>query len=183
MGEWQRVRRMNDRKLRSNIWDSFIAKGGSRKSGVEGIQSFYISEFPNNVRAKKLFKLFSYFGKVTEVVIPPKRNKYGKRFGFTKFADVEDGRVLAIKLDNIFVDKVKIHANIPRFSRLEKESRGKDHLVIKRTINLDRTDIGNNNLDRTDIEKKGSKEVIRGNITYAEVIFNDRNRNYRDQPK
>ncbi|CAK8572723.1 unnamed protein product [Lathyrus sativus] len=51
------------------------------------------------------------------MVIPPKRNKFGKRFGFTRFSEVEDGRILAVKLENILIDNVKIHAKIPRFSR------------------------------------------------------------------
>ncbi|CAK8576410.1 unnamed protein product [Lathyrus sativus] len=92
----------------------------------EGIVSIYFSEFPYRVKAKEIFQIFEIHGKVAEVIIPPKRNKHCKHFGFVRFSKEEDGRVLAVKLDNIFDDKVKIHANLPRFSRNQVASTGRD---------------------------------------------------------
>lgn len=51
------------------------------------------------------------------MVILPRRNKFGKRFGFSCFRGVEDARMVAVKLDNISIDGKKIHANQPRFNR------------------------------------------------------------------
>lgn len=58
-----------------------------------------------------------------EVVIPPRRNKFGKHFGFARFKGVEDEILLAVKLGDIFIDGKKIHANRPRFSRNEGKGR------------------------------------------------------------
>lgn len=63
-------------------------------------------------------------GEVAEVVIPLKRNKYDKRFGFARFKGVVDERSLAVKQDNIMIDGKKIYANQPRFSRLESKGSG-----------------------------------------------------------
>lgn len=52
-----------------------------------------------------------------EVAISPRRNKFVKKFGFVKFKEVEDGRLLAIFFDNVMVLGKKIHANISRFER------------------------------------------------------------------
>ncbi|XP_058775601.1 uncharacterized protein LOC131649870 [Vicia villosa] len=79
--------------------------------------SIYFSEVPDRVKAREIFGLFGCIGEIVEVVIPPKRNKLGKRFGFARFKDVEDVRRLAVKLDNVFIDGTKIHANPPRFER------------------------------------------------------------------
>ncbi|XP_058784296.1 uncharacterized protein LOC131659072 [Vicia villosa] len=66
-----------------------------------------------------IFNLFGCVGEILEVVIPPWRNKFGKRFGFARFKEVKDERMLAVKLDNIQIDGRKIHANQPRFNRNE----------------------------------------------------------------
>lgn len=50
-------------------------------------------------------------------MIPPKLNKFGKRYGFARFTEVEDARLLAVRLDNIVIDEKKIHANVPRLDR------------------------------------------------------------------
>ncbi|CAI8606742.1 unnamed protein product [Vicia faba] len=52
-----------------------------------------------------------------EVMILPKRNKFGKRFGFARFMEIEEERLFSVKLDNVIIDGKKIHANQPRFGR------------------------------------------------------------------
>ncbi|MCI01860.1 hypothetical protein A2U01_0022889, partial [Trifolium medium] len=52
-----------------------------------------------------------------EVVIPVKRNKLGRRFGFARFAHVRDEERFGIKLDNIIIGRNKIFVNSPRFQR------------------------------------------------------------------
>lgn len=51
------------------------------------------------------------------MVIPSKKNRYEKRFGFARFFEVEDERLLAIRLENIFVEIRKIHADILCFHK------------------------------------------------------------------
>lgn len=41
----------------------------------------------------------------------------GERFGFGRFEEKGDLRLLVVKLNAIMIDGVKIHANIPRFAR------------------------------------------------------------------
>lgn len=55
------------------------------------------------------------------MVIPQKRNSFGKRFGFARLKHVEDDILLAVRLDNIFID-TKIRANIPIFQRKKDDS-------------------------------------------------------------
>lgn len=71
----------------------------------------FSSEYPERIRAIDIFQLFGCIGDVVEMVIPPRRNKLGKRFGFGRFKGVDDVRLLAVKLDNILIDDKKIHAN------------------------------------------------------------------------
>ncbi|XP_058733676.1 uncharacterized protein LOC131605320 [Vicia villosa] len=109
-------------------WEVFPARG----KVVEGVTSFYISEFPESCKAEDLFVLFGCIGNTVEVAIAPRRNKHGKRFGFARFSDVEDARVLGVKLDNVAFEGKKIHANIPRF---ERQSIGGGKSVQQRKFN------------------------------------------------
>lgn len=83
------------------LWDTFPVGRNCFASGSGEVTSFYIVEFPDSVKACDLFGLFGYIGNMVEVSIAPRRNKRGKCFGFARFKEVEDSRVLAVSLDNV----------------------------------------------------------------------------------
>lgn len=56
-------------------------------------------------------------GKTAEVSISPRRNVLRKQFGFSRFVEVLDGRLLAVHLNNIIILGKKIHVNLPRYER------------------------------------------------------------------
>lgn len=88
--------------------------------------TYFFSQFPDNFDAKAMWGVFRKYGKVKEVVIPDRRNKAGKRFGFVRIWDVIDSKSLERRLDNIIIGSTKIHVNLPRFSRAEEQQRLKD---------------------------------------------------------
>lgn len=45
------------------------------------------------------------------------RDKRGRRFGFWRFFKVVDERLFVTKLDNIFIDHKKLHANTAKYNR------------------------------------------------------------------
>ncbi|CAK8534234.1 unnamed protein product [Lathyrus sativus] len=121
---WTEVRhtKSNRQKVDTrSIWGAKNGKCAENGNGAENeknnISSFFFTEFLEGFKAKNMFEEFKHFGLVKEVVVPPKRDKKGKRYGFVRFRDVEDARVLAIILDNIMIGGKKIHANIRRFHR------------------------------------------------------------------
>lgn len=99
-----------------------------------------------------------------EVRIPPKRNKVGKRFDLARFVEVEDIRLFAVKLDNIFIDNVKIHANVPRFNRAEKVFKGGFQGVGDSSRNQ--------NLNGLKRRWNGFLEAKVGDRSFAEVVNN-----------
>ncbi|XP_058734163.1 uncharacterized protein LOC131605882 [Vicia villosa] len=113
-------------------WDTFPFGGRNRNDSSGVVTSMYVSAFPEDYSAKNLFKLFGCSNNVVEVAISPRRNKFGKRFGFARFTDVEDGRILAIRLDNILIEGKKIHVNLPRFKREVWTKGGVNSSTIKR---------------------------------------------------
>ncbi|XP_058774259.1 uncharacterized protein LOC131648526 [Vicia villosa] len=121
-GGWQEVRRSRVFRNLKPVWDTFPLGGWLKNQGnsAKKVSSFYFSEFPVQTKAKEFFELFGCIGRVVEVSISPRRNKLGKCFGFARFIEVEDERMLGVRLDNVQILGKKIHANIPRFQRGSK---------------------------------------------------------------
>lgn len=57
---------------------------------------------------------FKVVGAIDEIVIPTKKDWRGKRYGFVRFVDVKDEEMAEIKLNNIWLNGVKISANISK---------------------------------------------------------------------
>ncbi|MCH81026.1 RNA-binding protein 25-like, partial [Trifolium medium] len=70
--------------------------------------------------AKAMFNAFYHYGDIMEVVIPAKRDKLGRRFGFARFDQVDEPRRLECELDNIIIGRDKISVNLSRFQRREE---------------------------------------------------------------
>ncbi|GKE43743.1 nucleotide-binding alpha-beta plait domain-containing protein [Tanacetum coccineum] len=79
--------------------------------------SIFVSNFPDSVSAKDLFHSCKQYGHVVDSFIPMKRLKDGKRFGFVRFINVER---LVNNLCTIWLNRCKLHANIARFNRNQK---------------------------------------------------------------
>ncbi|XP_058742327.1 uncharacterized protein LOC131614792 [Vicia villosa] len=99
-----------------------MATKGSNGAGVWRKVDYSRKSLPrwditNGDEAIELFYEFKAFGEIMEFVIPPKKDKYGRRYGFVRFVNVPDVKSLEIKLDNMFLDGRKLHVNLTRFNR------------------------------------------------------------------
>lgn len=101
--------------------------------------------------AADIFGVFDYIGNVFEVMISPRRDKWGKRFIFARFTDVEDQRLLGVKLDNVMFYGRKIHVNLPRFER---------NIVSKVVVFSKGRFLGGENV-KMDIHREGGAAVKR----------------------
>ncbi|XP_058734175.1 uncharacterized protein LOC131605900 [Vicia villosa] len=132
-GQWQVAGGGRDRKLQ---WD-IAREGGRRMNEKDIISSFFITEFGVRWRARDLLMEFKELGDIEEVFIPPKKDKFGRRYGFVRFLNVKDEVLLATKLDNVVLEGRKIFANLPRFSRGKEESvdtAKKNHPGVKKVF-------------------------------------------------
>ncbi|GJY64977.1 nucleotide-binding alpha-beta plait domain-containing protein [Tanacetum coccineum] len=82
--------------------------------------SIFVSNFPDSVSAKDLFHSCKQYGHVVDSFIPMKRLKDGKRFGFVRFINVFNVERLVNNLCTIWLNHCKLHANIARFNRDQK---------------------------------------------------------------
>lgn len=63
---------------------------------------------------KELWYMFKKLGDVREEFITRTRNKNDRRYDFVTFKGVGDVRKLERQLDNLIVEGLKIHVNIPK---------------------------------------------------------------------
>lgn len=95
-----------------------MADGGRSRGEDETVTSYFITTFGDKWKAKDLFMDLKEYGALSEVVFPSRRDKRGRRYGFTRFLNVEDEILLAIKLDNVIFEGMNLYANLPRFQRV-----------------------------------------------------------------
>ncbi|XP_058776191.1 uncharacterized protein LOC131650502 [Vicia villosa] len=160
-GGWMEVRNRRPFHSWKPRWDTFPFGGENlnfKGMKEDRVTSIYFSEIPDFFVAKELFELFGCIGRVVEVSISPRRNNIGKRFGFARFADVEDERLLAVRVDNVIIDGKKIHANLPRFQR-QAAARG--------SIGREKFEVPVNRFE-------GRKATWRDKRSFAEVVNKDR---------
>ena len=82
---------------------------------------FFFSNFPDKATKSNLLKLFVRFGKVEEVFIPNKLDKWGRRFGFVKFKEVSNEEELGVRLEEVWMWKQRLKVNRSRFGREERK--------------------------------------------------------------
>jgi hypothetical protein len=117
---WQTVKGKNRSGNRFSHFKPDIATARHfSKDNITTSTTFFFTNFPERYGAKAVFNAFDNLGEVMEVVIPAKRDKGGRRFGFVRFVQVSDIQKLESDLDNMVFGGVKISVNLSRFQRSE----------------------------------------------------------------
>jgi len=78
---------------------------------------FFFTGFPEHAKNTDLWRLFARFGQVEEVFVPKEWDKWGRKFGFVKYKEVEDEVKLGLKLEELWLWKSKLKVNRARFGR------------------------------------------------------------------
>jgi len=82
--------------------------------------TFFFSNFPVNYGEYDMFKTFQRWARVKEVFISRRLNRWGRILGFVRFFEVRDVRRLEKELDQIYIGKMKLFVNIPKYRRAER---------------------------------------------------------------
>jgi hypothetical protein len=125
--KWKPVksrRRIENKEIQKRF-DIATVKGQNSLDS-DNLTTFFFTDFPNSFGAKAMLNAFHYYGDIQEVVIPAKRDKGGRRFGFARFYQVSDARRFARELDNLIIGRDKISVNISRYNRFEGTRRQDD---------------------------------------------------------
>lgn len=106
---WKKVRRRNVNS--QGLGRREVAWGDGKKLERAIATTFFFTEFGLKSKARDMLFEFKELGLVEKVVIPLKKDKFGRRYGFVRFLNVQDTKLLAIKLDNVVLEGRKLYAN------------------------------------------------------------------------
>ncbi|GLU13970.1 hypothetical protein SLE2022_305700 [Rubroshorea leprosula] len=87
--------------------------------------TFFIYNFPENVEVKELWYRFQMYGKVIDVFVPKKRDKWGKRFGFLRLLGVQNVSQMVRRLNEIWIDSYKLRVKTTE-DRSKERVKGSD---------------------------------------------------------
>ncbi|GKF87165.1 RNA-directed DNA polymerase, eukaryota, reverse transcriptase zinc-binding domain protein [Tanacetum coccineum] len=73
--------------------------------------SFFVTNFPESMDAKSLWKEFQPFGRIMDAFIANKRSKIGKRFGFVRFLGIRDGEDFVRTLSNVWIGSYHVYVS------------------------------------------------------------------------
>ncbi|GKB49446.1 RNA-directed DNA polymerase, eukaryota [Tanacetum coccineum] len=94
---------------------------GDRRSKEDDVlkisTSIYVTNFPEHINAKELWRSCSQCGNVIDTFIPNRRSKISKRFGFVCFIKTSDVDRLVNNLCTIWIGHFKLHVNVARFNK------------------------------------------------------------------
>ncbi|GKV41666.1 hypothetical protein SLEP1_g49166 [Rubroshorea leprosula] len=79
---------------------------------IRQTKTFFFYNFPENCEEKELWFSFQRCGKVLDVYVPKKRDKWGKRFGFLRMLGVQNDNQMVRRLNDIWFGSYKLRVKI-----------------------------------------------------------------------
>ncbi|GJZ80373.1 RNA-directed DNA polymerase, eukaryota [Tanacetum coccineum] len=104
-------------------WKDVTSRKHRRSNDDEVLKiskSVFVTNFPESIFARDLWKSCSVYGTVVDVFIPSKKSRIGKRFAFVRFIKVFNLDRLVENLCTIWIGNFHLFANKVRFERPHK---------------------------------------------------------------
>jgi RNA recognition motif-containing protein len=136
MRERERVERESDRRGRSRVLSPKHKHHGYIHRVDQASISFFVTNFPTEVASEELWETFARFGRVGDVYIPNKVDKWGRRFGFVKFMEVRDEESLNRRLQEVWFNSFKLRVNRSRFHRNDERRKEDNQLQQPNQVKL-----------------------------------------------
>ncbi|KAL4384633.1 hypothetical protein GQ457_15G028830 [Hibiscus cannabinus] len=93
--------------------------------------TLFVFHLPEKLHWKGLWALFSYHGDVLDAYIPSKRSKGGQRFGFVRYASMEDAMRAQERLDGFPLYSYRVRVHLARFEPGRNHGRSRELWRIK----------------------------------------------------
>ncbi|GLT36946.1 hypothetical protein SLA2020_112910 [Shorea laevis] len=111
--------RVQERDAAARVDSSFHRRQGFRRR-IPGfsnqllgqVQTFFVYNFLEKLTAKSFWFWFQRYGKVVDVFVPNKRDKWGNRFGFVRMVGVQNESQMVKKLNEIWFGWYKLRVKM-----------------------------------------------------------------------
>jgi len=90
------------------------------------VNTLFFSHFSVTFSERDMGRIFPRWGRVHEVLISRKVNRWGQKFRFVRFIDMKNVRSLEHELNAIIIGTIKLHVNLLRYSKRDTELRISD---------------------------------------------------------
>ncbi|GJU76267.1 RNA-directed DNA polymerase, eukaryota [Tanacetum coccineum] len=77
----------------------------------------YVSNSPSHLTERELWNICGKVGTLADVYIAKRKNHLGKMFAFCRYIKVSNSKNLIDSLSNVWIGKLRLHANVARFDR------------------------------------------------------------------
>ncbi|KAE8674910.1 hypothetical protein F3Y22_tig00111708pilonHSYRG00222 [Hibiscus syriacus] len=108
-----------------------------------GCYTIFIDNLPETIHWKRLGSIFGSHGQVIDAFIPKKRNSKGVRFGFIRYATIEEARIAISKMNGIYVYGSKVRVSLAKYKPQQSFWRKSSTIVHSKSA---REDISRNKL-------------------------------------
>ncbi|GJV30501.1 RNA-directed DNA polymerase, eukaryota, reverse transcriptase zinc-binding domain protein [Tanacetum coccineum] len=108
---WTWIMRNNKQETSKHIRNPF------QKDVQRIAKSFFITNFPEHIDAKGLWKVCESYGHIVDSFSANKRLKAGKRFGFVRFVGIQNEEAFSKSLSSIWIGSFHLFASVARFQR------------------------------------------------------------------
>jgi len=143
------------------------------EGGATDSSSFFFSNFPNGVGEKDMVRVFQKWGRVKDVFISRRLNKWGRRFGFVRFFGIRDVERLERELDQIYIGSRKLYVNILKYRRYQYGLKKEDRQPLRESKEFVRKRYTK---EDEDVRKDGGKKIWvekSRNRSYADALTSD----------
>nr|GEU52221.1 hypothetical protein [Tanacetum cinerariifolium] len=93
----------------------------SQKSNADELTklslSVYVANFPSHLTVRELWNICGKMGTLVDVYITKRKNHLGQMFTFCRYIKVFDSKILIDSLSDVWIGKLRLHANVARFDR------------------------------------------------------------------
>ncbi|GJW41145.1 putative RNA-directed DNA polymerase, eukaryota, reverse transcriptase zinc-binding domain protein [Tanacetum coccineum] len=117
--EWKEVTRKKSQSVFTRL--KFPSNKVSMVDDLSKISlTVYVSNFPSHLTVRELWNICGKAGTLVDVYIANRKNKFGQMFAFYRFIKVLNPESLIASLSNVWIGKLRLHANVARFQRIIK---------------------------------------------------------------
>ncbi|GKU89448.1 hypothetical protein SLEP1_g3583 [Rubroshorea leprosula] len=166
-GQWQPERKQGRGNQKERSYDEGL---------YNQTTPYFFTNFPEHWSYADMWRTFLHYGRVFDIYCPNRRSRNGTRFGFVRFLEVKDRKELERKLDQIWVNDMKLWVNSPRYD-VEKIRSKQRRISGEGTSQLQ----AHNYVEAREEKISGERMPQKQKRSYAEVVKDNQRKRFCEE--
>ncbi|GKV45950.1 hypothetical protein SLEP1_g52974 [Rubroshorea leprosula] len=141
---------------------------GYDKGILKQATSFFIANFPESWKIEDMWKEFKKYGRVIQIYVANKKDKWDRKFGFVRYLEIKNPREMELNLSKIKVGELRIQANLAMYN----EGNGTTGRSRRQIVHRGESSYG----QYADVAAKSFADVVRGDKHEPRMEVSERKR-------